>query len=83
MHDNDKSCCSADQQAWIDVVDGMRNHLCKMLKKSKMSVPMFGALTELTCNVMHLHVFANSFDESCQAQKEQQKKRIRRFGNEE
>lgn len=68
MHDNDKPICSAEQTAWVELVDAMRQHLVKMARKPKLTPNQFGALTTLTSEVMNLHLFASTFDLTMKAQ---------------
>ncbi|RJQ26404.1 hypothetical protein C4577_03570 [Candidatus Parcubacteria bacterium] len=78
MHDNDNPCCSSEQQAWIDLVQGLRSHLAKHInKKPQISLTGIGGLIELTSYLIQLHANASAFDETCQAVKARQLKRQR------
>lgn len=80
MHDDNTPCISAEQTAWIDLVNALRSHIVKCTdKKSKISLNMLGGLVELTSFAMQLHILASSFDEACESNKAKHKRRIRSY----
>lgn len=77
MHDNDIPCCSAEQTAWLNVVDALRRHIIKNTnKKPGLDVKILSELVDISSQVMQLHVWANSFDEMCLAKKAREKRKI-------
>lgn len=78
MHDNDSPCCSSEQEAWLELIKGIRSHLSKHVsKKPQLPLSSIGGLIELTSYLIQLHASASSFDETCQAIKARQLKRQR------
>lgn len=77
MRDDDTPCCSAEQQAWLELIKAIRTHMAKHVdKKPKVALTTLGGLIELTSYLMQLHVAASSFDEACEAKRAKHKKRI-------
>lgn len=53
---------SADQQAWVELVDGLRQHIRRYLEKPNLSPEEIGLLDQKITEVSRTHVMILNFD---------------------